>query len=137
MKYLRYFLLVSMILLSTYSTSAQNGGNALTLDGTDDFIRVDAGAGTGLDYSGASEFTVSMWILPNNPLAVLPQLLFHKQNNGTLNDVDIQIYMENGGNLSCFIDNVGVGNFVLTGPNPNHYHFPLVLCHPGKNCYLL
>ena len=57
MKYLRYFLSVFTLLIFTTSVYGQNGGNALSFDGTDDLIKVDEGAGTGLNLSGLSQFT--------------------------------------------------------------------------------
>ncbi|GAB1349836.1 hypothetical protein MASR1M107_20500 [Ignavibacteriales bacterium] len=116
MKYLRYFLSVFTLLLFTTSVYGQNGGNALSFDGTDDLIKVDAGAGTGLNLSGSSQFTTSFWVYPNNPAAVGNQYLFHKHFSA-IGTVQYSIWMD-AGVVSCRIDRFSAGgNYFLTGPS--------------------
>ncbi|MBK7265017.1 MAG: T9SS type A sorting domain-containing protein [Ignavibacteriales bacterium] len=116
MKYLRYFLSVLTMLLLTHSISAQNGGNALTFDGTDDYVKVDAGVGSGLNFGGASQFTASFWVYPNDPGSVVNQYLFHKHFSA-IGAVQYSIWL-NTGKINCRIDRFSDGgNYFLTGPS--------------------
>jgi len=117
MRYLRYFPHVLIFALIPFGVFAQNGVNALSFDGVDDFIKVDAGAGSGLNFGGASIFTVSMWVYPNNPNAPGDQTLFHKHHNfsGT---VQYSLWL-NAGVLTARIDRFSAGgNFFMTGVTP-------------------
>ena len=117
MRYSKYFLRVLSIILIPFGLYAQNGGNALAFDGVNDFIKVDAGAGSGLNLSGGSQFTVSMWVYPNNPGAAGDQTLFHKHHNfsGT---VQYSLWL-NAGVLTARIDRFSAGgNFYMFGSTP-------------------
>jgi hypothetical protein len=133
MKYLRYFLSVLTMLLLTHSISAQNGGNALTFDGTDDYIKVDAGAGTGLNFGGASQFTASFWVYPNDPGSVVNQYLFHKHFSA-IGAVQYSIWL-NTGKINCRIDRFSAGRKLFPHRSfGNNNSIQVVLYHPCKNC---
>lgn len=116
MKYSRYFLSVLTLLFFTLPLFGQNGGNALSFDGSDDYVKVDAGAGTGLNLGGSSQFTASFWVYPNNPASVVNQYLFHKHFSA-IGTVQYSIWI-NSGVVSCRIDRFSAGgNYFLTGPS--------------------
>ena len=105
-----------ILMLATSGLFAQNGGTALGFDGVDDFLLTKAGSGSGLDFSGASNLTVSLWIYPNDPLSPASQQLFHKEHSGGLT-VQYNLYLV-GGVLCARIDRFTIGNHFLIGPSP-------------------
>ena len=116
MNYPRIFRSLLILLLASSGLFAQNGGTALGFDGVDDFLLTKAGSGSGLDFSGASNLTVSLWIYPNDPLSPVPQQLFHKEHSGGLT-VQYNLYMVDGV-LCARIDRFTIGNHFLIGPSP-------------------
>ncbi len=116
MMYPRILRSLLILMIATSGLFAQNGGTALAFDGVDDFLLTKAGSGSGLDFSGSSNLTVSFWIYPNNPLSPVSQQLFHKEHSGGLT-VQYNIYMVDGV-LCARIDKFTVGNHFMIGPSP-------------------
>ncbi len=117
MRYSKYFLRVLSIILIPFGVYAQNGGNALSFDGVNDFVKVDAGSGSGLNFGGGSQFTVSMWVYPNNPGAAGDQTLFHKHHN-FVGTAQYTLWL-NAGVLNARIDRFSAGgNFFMNGVTP-------------------
>lgn len=115
--HLKHFLSVLVFFFIPFGIFAQNGGNALRFDGTDDFIRVVAGTGSTLEFSGSSDFTVSFWLYPDNPVTPAVQHLFHKQHN-FLNTAQYALWLVNG-RLNARIDRFNNGgNYFIYGVDP-------------------
>ncbi|GMU89011.1 MAG: hypothetical protein AMXMBFR49_12190 [Chlorobiota bacterium] len=108
---------LQIFLLATIGLFAQNGGNGLNFDGVDDFIRTTAGAGSTLDFSGASDFTVSFWLYPDNPVSATTQHLFHKQHN-FFSTAHYALWLVDG-KLNARIDRFNDGgNYFIMGVDP-------------------